>query len=379
MCKSVAVITARGGSKRIPRKNIREFCGKPILAYSIEGALESKLFDEVMVSTEDKEIAAIAKAYGAKVPFMRSIEKADDHTTTAEVLVEVLDSYAKMGIYFEKMCCIYPTAPFITIDKLNKGMQLLENYDGAIPVVKFSFPPQRGVVVENEKIQVKWPEYANTRSQDLEVFYHDCGQFYCANIKSFLREKTLFMKNTAPIIVPEMEVQDIDCMEDWEIAELKYIKMLQNEIFLRKADKRDVFLFYKWANEEECRQNSFHSEKITYEVHAKWFEKRIEDKHTQMYVLCYKNPGIIDIGQVRIEVQNCVAAISYSIDKNYRKKGYGRQILQLMEAEVKKMKAVDCIVGKVKKENIPSQIIFEKLDYVKSEEDGYLKYSKNLG
>lgn len=222
--RAVAIITARGGSKRIPRKNIRDFCGKPILAYSIEAAIASGIFDTVMVSTEDEEIAELARKYGAEVPFMRSAENANDYAVTKDVVREVLDDYAKEGECFDVACCIYPTAPFLTAEKLKTAVQLLEenNADSVIPVVRFGFPPQRCVVMDNGMLQFKWPEHMFTRSQDLEPFYHDAGQFYCLRTESFLQQNSLFMTKTVPLVLDELEVQDIDTEEDWKIAELKY-------------------------------------------------------------------------------------------------------------------------------------------------------------
>lgn len=222
--KTIAIITARGGSKRIPRKNIREFCGKPILAYSIETAIKSHIFDEVMVSTDDEEIKDIALKYGAKVPFMRSAEMSDDNTMTYQVLLEVLNEYRKRDIEFKYMCCIYPTAPFITVDNLNKAMRTLENEgaDSIIPMVQFSFPPQRSFVMSDEKITFKWPENELVRSQDLEPMYHDAGQFYFLNVEKFLKNHTLITDNTKPIILDDLEVQDIDNESDWRMAEFKY-------------------------------------------------------------------------------------------------------------------------------------------------------------
>ncbi len=221
---SIAIITARGGSKRIPRKNIREFCGKPILAYSIQGARECGLFDRVMVSTDDEEIAETARRYGAEVPFRRSEEAAGDFATTTSVLLEVLGEYEKRGECFDTLCCVYPTAPFVTAERLRQAVSLLEESgaDSVLPVVRFSFPPQRCVVMQEGRLQFKWPEYAQTRSQDLEPFYHDAGQFYCLRVKSFLEQRALVMDNTVPLILPEMEIQDIDTEEDWELAQVKY-------------------------------------------------------------------------------------------------------------------------------------------------------------
>ncbi len=225
--RKVAIITARGGSKRIPRKNIRDFCGKPILAYSIEAALASGIFDEVMVSTEDSEIAGIAERYGAEVPFLRSAQTADDYATTAEVLMEVFAQYKSIGRQFQSACCIYPTAPFITAQKLRRAMALLEeeNTDSVIPVTAFSFPPMRGMYIRKGKLQYHHPEYAIRRSQDIETMYHDCGQFYCFKTESLLKEKKLVTEHTRALIMPEQEVQDIDTLEDWAIAETKYKRM----------------------------------------------------------------------------------------------------------------------------------------------------------
>lgn len=228
--KSVAIITARGGSKRIPRKNIRPFLGKPILEYSIEAALQTELFEEVMVSTDDTEIAQIAQQAGAKVPFFRSEETANDFATTADVIAEVLTAYAQTGKEFQAACCIYPTAPFVTANMLSTAMQLLEQEqaDCVIPVVKFSFPPQRGVVINQGRIVPKWPENMTKRSQDLESLYHDCGQFYCLNVERFLQQKAIWMEHAVPLIQEERYVQDIDTLEDWALAEMKY-KLLQAE------------------------------------------------------------------------------------------------------------------------------------------------------
>lgn len=225
--KSIAIITARGGSKRIPRKNIKEFCGKPIIQYSIEAALASDMFDEVMVSTDDLEIKEIALQCGATVPFIRSEATSNDMATTYDVLLEVLEEYKKIDKEFEYMCCIYPTAPFVTKEKLKIGMNKLieKKVDTVVPIVPYSFPPARAFIIEQNSVKYKWPENSLKRSQDLQTLYHDSGQFYCLNIGRFLEEKSIIMSNTVPIIVSELEVQDIDNMDDWKIAELKYKAM----------------------------------------------------------------------------------------------------------------------------------------------------------
>lgn len=226
----IAIITARGGSKRIPHKNIKDFCGEPIIAYSIRAALESGMFDEIMVSTDDEEIAQIARQIGAKVPFMRSEKTANDYATTADVLKEVLEEYRKLGREFTYACCIYPTAPFITKEKLRMAMEELKKSDRdcVMPVTAYSFPPLRGMVFHEKKLDYKWKEYAAMRSQDLEEIYHDCGQFYAFRVERFLRSGRMITENTGGIILSELEMQDIDNETDWKMAELKY-QLLREE------------------------------------------------------------------------------------------------------------------------------------------------------
>ena len=221
---NIAIITARGGSKRIPHKNRKEFCGKPIIEYSIEAAKQAGIFHTVMVSTYDNKIDEIAKNAVVEVPFMRIEETSNDYATTADVLMEVLEKYKERGIRYENACCIYPTAPFVTGYKLRQAMEMLvkEKKDSVMPVVPFSFPPLRGMVINDGKLEYKWQEYAMKRSQDLEEIYHDCGQFYVFRVETFEKEKKLVTDNTAGMIISELEVQDIDNETDWQLAEMKY-------------------------------------------------------------------------------------------------------------------------------------------------------------
>lgn len=227
--KRLAIITARGGSKRIPGKNRKEFCGKPIIAYSIEAALASGLFDTVMVSTDDPQIAALAREYGAEVPFMRSEQTAGDYATTNDVLLEVIETYDLLGEHFEEACCLYPTAPFVTADRLKSAVERLEESDAdtLIPVVSFSYPPQRAMIVRDGRLVFEYPQYLDSRSQDLEPHYHDAGQFYVFRVDAFRRNKRLMVGSILPYEISEMEVQDIDNYTDWEIAEIKYRRMRQ--------------------------------------------------------------------------------------------------------------------------------------------------------
>ncbi|MCX5785932.1 MAG: pseudaminic acid cytidylyltransferase [Elusimicrobia bacterium] len=224
MHNALAIITARGGSKRIPRKNIKDFLGRPIITYSIDAAIKSGCFDEVMVSTDDEEIAAIARKSKVIVPFLRTSKNSGDFASTADVIVEVLLGYSKSGRKFDYACCIYPTAPFVTAEKLKKGYKLLttSSADAVVPVVRFDYPIQRALEIQNGRLQMLYPENRDVRSQDLKLNYHDAGQFYWLNIERFLKNRTLFGNNTLPIEVPASEVQDIDTLEDWSLAEMKF-------------------------------------------------------------------------------------------------------------------------------------------------------------
>jgi len=222
--KNIAIIPARGGSKRIPRKNIKDFLGKPIIAYSISAALESGLFDEVMVSTDDVEIAKIALKYGAKVPFFRCEDNANDYAGLTDVVIEVIDEYQKQNQKFDNVCCLLATAPFVNAKHLVDSFNKLENstFDTLFPVVKYAFPIQRAMQFEDENIKMIWNENMSKRSQDLKPSYHDAGLFYWAKTKIIIEQNKLWTDNTTAIEISEQTAQDIDTLEDWAIAELKY-------------------------------------------------------------------------------------------------------------------------------------------------------------
>lgn len=228
---NIAIIPARGGSKRIPRKNIKSFCGKPIITYSIEAALKSGLFNVVIVSTDDEEIAAVAKAAGAEVPFMRSDKNSDDYAGTVDVLLEVLSEYKKQNIKFDNVCCIYPTAPFVFSDRLYEAFQMLneKHYDSVFPICAFSFPILRALQLSsNNQVSMIWPENMNKRSQDIPLAYHDAGQFYWCKTLPLMLSKKIYSDNSGAIVLNETEVQDIDNENDWLIAEMKF-KLLENK------------------------------------------------------------------------------------------------------------------------------------------------------
>lgn len=221
---NIAVITARGGSKRIPHKNIRDFGGKPMIAWPIFAARESGVFDRVIVSTDSDRIAGVAREFGAEVPFMRPPELSDEHTATAPVVLHAVEWLARHGQRPERVCCIYPTSPFILADDLRSGLELLKRgAPAAIAVTTFDFPILRAFkVADDGGIEFNWPEYRTVRSQDLPEFYHDAGQFYWARVEDFMREKRFAMPGARPIVLPRKRVQDLDTPEDWEVAELMW-------------------------------------------------------------------------------------------------------------------------------------------------------------
>lgn len=225
---NLCIIPARGGSKRIPRKNIKVFLGKPIIAYSVEAALKSGLFDEVMVSTDDEEIAEVAKQYGAKVPFMRSAETASDLATTADVLKEVIAKYKDLGLEFDNFCCFYATAPLVQSNDIISAFERLQSSDFTCvyPVVQFSYPIWRCLdLAEDGSMKRHWPEYENSRSQDLPKEYHDTGTFYWYKTKEWLAGNI----KIGGIVVDETTIQDIDTETDWKLAEMKYQLMYQTK------------------------------------------------------------------------------------------------------------------------------------------------------
>ena len=218
----IAVIPARGGSKRIPRKNIKSFCGKPMIAWSIEAALQSGCFDQVVVSTDDAEIAEVARQCGAQVPFMRPVELSDDHTGTIPVIRHAIEWFSKRGQMLDQVCCIYATAPFVRADDIRRGLDVLTsaNSDYAFSVTSYPFPIQRAIrITAQGRMEMFSPEYYNTRSQDLEEAYHDAGQFYWGRATAWLTGNVIFGPHSAAVQIPRYRVQDIDTTEDWQMAE----------------------------------------------------------------------------------------------------------------------------------------------------------------
>lgn len=221
----VAIIPARGGSKRIPRKNIKLFNGLPMIAWSIQTAIKSGCFDRVIVSTDDEEIAKIANLYGAETPFIRPENLSDDYTTTSEVMVHAINHESSQGRDLDYVCCIYPTAPFITANNLKKGLKSIQsgNYEYVFSATTYAFPVERAFFFNNlDGLEMLFPENAKVRSQDLKDTFHDAGQFYWGRSHTWLKRQPIFHSNSFPLNLPRIEVVDIDTEEDWEEAEIKF-------------------------------------------------------------------------------------------------------------------------------------------------------------
>ena len=226
MSSNICIIPARGGSKRIPKKNIMLFNNKPIISYSIDVAKKSGLFTEIMVSTDNSEIADISKSFGASVPFLRSSKNSDDYATTVEVVKEVIKRYEEKGFFFDNICCLYPTAPLVQKKDLINGYNALSNFESSLPIVKYDFPVLRSFKIKDGLVKFRWPEHMASRSQDLEAFYHDAGQWYWIQSKAIKKYwnnlNTLITPCTKPIILNSLHVQDIDDLDDWKLAQIKY-------------------------------------------------------------------------------------------------------------------------------------------------------------
>lgn len=222
--KNLAIIPARGGSKRIKNKNIKSFLGKPIIEYSIKAALSSNLFDEVMVSTDSSKIKSISKIAGAKVPFTRSKENSNDYATLTDVIIEVYNDYISKGIEIQSICCILPTAPFVS-DKLLREVYnefLSKNLDSCFPIVKYNYPIERSFIQLEDKLKLSFPKHLKSRSQDLPNRFHDAGMFYWVNPNSLLKGEQIFNSNCNGVEIDEMIAQDIDNIDDWRKAEIKF-------------------------------------------------------------------------------------------------------------------------------------------------------------
>lgn len=383
--KTLAIIPARGGSKRIERKNIRPFDGVPVIAYSIRSALLSGCFDEVMVSTDDEEIAEVAVKFGASVPFMRSPETSNDFATTADVIREVLRCYREKGREFDALACIYATAPFITAGRLAAAFEIIESgrAEAAFTCVEYSYPIQRSLVIDdNGRIGMKYPEYAASRSQDLQKTYHDAGQFYFTTVKAFEKCGSLWGADTLPVILPETEVQDLDTVTDWRLAELKYAMIsfpkkinldgyeLVNYTLL-DADESELMRLGR--NEPDVRMQMVNTDEISREAHVSFVENLLTRRDRQYYAVRYAGSqgrsGII--GSITLDrIDPITVERGIWLFPDARGKGNAVRLLKSLYKYLHDEKGIEKVITTVRNTNGASLALERNLDAEKVSESG---------
>lgn len=383
--KILAIIPARGGSKRIERKNIRDFDGQPVMAYSIKAALASGCFETVMVSTDDDEIAAVARQYGAEVPFMRSEATANDFATTADVISEVLNVYGKLGKEFDAICCLYATAPFVSPARLRSAADIIENgrAQAAFTCVAYSYPTQRCLVIgQDGRIGMKYPEYANSRSQDLQPTYHDAGQFYFTTVEAFKKYGTLWGPDTVPIVIPELEAQDLDTPSDWEIAEIKYRLLSLPKRFKTKHytfipypevqdDTHERILLER--NAPDVRRFMDNQAEISADEHSR-FVKSLDHNRDRQYYLVVTDDGTI-VGSVNLEKVPGSSALERGIwiASDQRNKGHAWQLLRELYAYLSEHHGIKEIRTHVRTDNVGSLALENALGATLVADDGEYK------
>lgn len=378
--KTLAIIPARGGSKRIERKNVKDFAGVPVIAYSIRAALAAGCFDEVMVSTDDAEIAGVALCYGASVPFMRSAATSDDYATTADVISEVLDRYREAGREFDALACIYATAPFVTARRLADACGIIARgeAEAAFTCVEYSYPVQRGLVIAPDgRIAMRHPEYARARSQDLEKTYHDAGQFYVSTVAAFERDGSLWGPDTRPIVLPELEVQDLDTPVDWRLAEMKY-EMLS---FPRRIEA-DGYTFTALAdvpadvseavrlgrNADDVRCQMICTDVISRRSHEAFVES-LRTRRDKQYYAVFAPDGSL-IGSVNLERRgDDTAERGIWLDAPARGHGHATRLLAALYRHIHATRGIDRIVTRVKAANEASLALERVLGAVETHRD----------
>lgn len=388
---TIAIIPARGGSKRIERKNIKPFAGIPVIGYSIRAAIDSGCFDEVMVSTDDDGIASVARKFGATVR-MRSAENSNDFATTADVLREVLAKYRAEGREFDIMACIYATAPFITAEKLRLGFNLLTgnaslNTDkknlptAAFTCVEYSYPIQRSLMLSSDgkRISMRYPEFATARSQDLEKTYHDAGQFYFTTVKAFEESGSLWGPQTAPIVLPETEVQDLDTPIDWRLAEMKYElgslprkTAIGNYILVpyQDLDENTSEKLRQGRNLEDIRSQMVNTDEISEESHAKFVESLALKRREKQYYAVFKaesmnqaplgNDGLL--GSLTLEfTYDSTIERGIWLFPEAQGKGHARNLLKALYRYLNEEKGIKKIVTRVRVTNNASRALESSL------------------
>lgn len=392
--KCLAIIPARGGSKRIERKNVKPFAGVPIIAYSIRAALASGCFDEVMVSTDDQEIAETARKYGASVPFMRSEKTSDDYATTADVIREVLDEYKKIGQNFDILACIYATAPFITPGRLKDAFSLLAGgrSQAAFTCVEYSYPVQRSLIINDSgRISMKYPEFATARSQDLQKTYHDAGQFYFTTVNAFIECGSLWGPDTMPVILPETEVQDLDTSTDWKLAELKYTMLafpkkinvdgyeLVNYTLLEPEESE---LMRVGRNEPDVRMQMINTEEISREAHASFVENLLTRHDKQYYAIRLgDSKGQTNIiGSITLDrIDPVTVERGIWLFPEARGNGHAARLLKSLYEYLREEKGIEKVLTTVRNTNSASLALEKRLDADKiSESDEFVSFQLKL-
>lgn len=391
MCERIlCIIPARGGSKRILRKNIRPFEGRPVIDYSIRAALDSGIFDEVMVSTDDLDIADVARDCGASVPFMRSKETSDDYATTADVIREVLHHYEERGRKFDAFCCLYATAPFVTPERLRQGAEMIAGGDcpAAFTCVQYSYPIQRCLVKDSDGcIAMMFPQYAKVRSQDLQPTYHDAGQFYFCTVRAFESCGSLWAPGARPIVLPETEVQDLDTPLDWALAEMKYrmlsvpgrIRVGNYEIVpYQELDFTTSELMRRGRNASDVASQMVNSHEITIEEHRDFVRSLAGRRDKGVYALIGGNG--IPVGCVNItRTGTRRAERGIWLFEEARGKGHAKTFLEEFYPLLAQRHGIDLIETRVKEDNLASNALERSLGAEETEHmEGYIFYVKSI-
>lgn len=389
--RTLAIIPARGGSKRISRKNIKLFSGVPVIAFSIRAALASGCFEEVMVSTDDEEIAEVARQYGAQVPFMRSAKTSDDYATTADVIREVLEEYKKRGKEFDALACIYATAPYITAQRLENACRMLESGEtkAAFTCVEYSYPIQRCLVIDdNGRIGMKFPQYANSRTQDLQKTYHDAGQFYFTTVEAFEQCGSLWGPDTKPIILPETEVQDLDTPTDWKLAEMKYELLTLPKRFdagdyefvaYTELDERTSEIMRQGRNAPDVRVQMINTEEISPKTHKEFIEN-LRTRHDKQYYAIYEKGTDRILGSITLDrIDDAAIERGIWLFSDARGKGHATRLLNSLYDYLAKERGIKTIETKVKKDNDASLALEERLESERNDEtDNLINFTNNI-
>jgi len=384
--KPWAIIPARGGSQRIPRKNIKLFAGLPIIAHPIRAALASGLFSRIVVSTDDPEIARVAREHGAETPFPRPADLAGPHTPTAPVLAHALRALEAHGPLPTQCCLIYPTAAFVDPETLRRGLAVLLDTGATTALSAAPHPASIFRALRTDEdglLRMVWPENMHVRSQDLPQTYYDAGQFYWCDTRGFLAEGELYARRTAPVVLSRLQAQDIDTPDDWELAEALFLARRGLELarghgggrgeavlpfverMLRLAAPEDCRPVFELANDPDVRASAFHSEPIGWAGHERWFAARLGSPATRMLVL---DGGDSLAGLVRYDrVALGVAEIDIAVAHPFRGRGVGTAMLRVSAGQACAELGASRLRARVKAGNLASLQAFRKAGFAVNE------------